>query len=89
MNLLIRGQEILLAMRWDLKNADSDAVERLASELSSQPSLNLKDPRIASTLARLLVMRGITEAEAAERFLTPALSHLHSPYLMAGMTAGR
>ena len=30
-------------------------------------------------------MRGITEVEAAERFLTPALSHLHSPYLMAGM----
>ncbi len=30
-------------------------------------------------------MRGITEAEAAERFLTPDLAHLHSPYLMAGM----
>ncbi len=74
-------------MRWDLKNTDSDAVERLASELSSQASLNLKDPRIASTLARLLVMRGITEAEVAERFLTPSLSHLHSPYLMSGMTA--
>lgn len=74
-------------MRWDIKNTDSDAVERLALELSSQASLNLKDPRIASTLARLLVMRGITEAEAAERFLTPSLSHLHSPYLMSGMTA--
>jgi single-stranded-DNA-specific exonuclease len=72
-------------MRWDLKNADPDAVERLASELSSQPSLNLKDPRIASTLARLLVMRGLTEATAAQRFLTPELAHLHSPYLMAGM----
>ena len=72
-------------MRWDLKTADSRAVERLAAELSSQPSLRLKDPQIASTLARLLVMRGITEAEAAERFLTPELSHLHSPYLMAGM----
>ncbi len=32
-------------------------------------------------------MRGITEAETAERFLTPSLSHLHSPYLMAGMKA--
>ena len=72
-------------MRWDLKTADSDTIERLAAELSSQPSLRLKDPRIASTLARLLVMRGITGAEAAERFLTPALAHLHSPYLMAGM----
>ena len=72
-------------MRWDLKTADSEVVERLASELSSQPSLRLKDPEPASTLARLLVMRGISEAEAAEQFLTPSLSHLHSPYLMAGM----
>src|SRR6478609_6008582 len=72
-------------MRWDLKNADSGEVERLAAELSSQPALQLKDPRIASTLARLLVMRGITEAEAGKRFLTPELAPLHSPYLMAGM----
>jgi single-stranded-DNA-specific exonuclease len=72
-------------MRWDSKTADSPAVERLAAELSSQPSLHLKNPQIASTLARLLVMRGITEAEAAEKFLAPSLLHLHSPYLMAGM----
>jgi single-stranded-DNA-specific exonuclease len=30
-------------------------------------------------------MRGIAEVEAAEHFLAPALSHLHSPYLMTGM----
>jgi single-stranded-DNA-specific exonuclease len=72
-------------MRWDLKTADSAAVARIAAELLSQPSLGFKDPQIASTLARLLVMRGISEAEAAERFLAPALSHLHSPYLMSGM----
>jgi len=72
-------------MRWDLKTADSAAVERLAAELISQPSLCLKNPEIASTLARLLVMRGISEVEAAEHFLAPALSHLHSPYLMSGM----
>jgi single-stranded-DNA-specific exonuclease len=72
-------------MRWDLKTADSAAVERLAAELISQPSLCLKNPEIASTLARLLLMRGISEVEAAEHFLAPALSHLHSPYLMSGM----
>src|ERR1700690_4515999 len=72
-------------MRWDLKTADPHAVEHLAAELSSQPSLRLRDPQIATTLARLLVMRGVTEGEAAERFLSPALSQLHSPYLMAGM----
>jgi single-stranded-DNA-specific exonuclease len=74
-------------MRWDLKTADPAVVKRLAAELISQPSLRLKDPQIASTLARLLVMRAITEVEAAERFLAPELSHLHSPYLMAGMKA--
>ncbi len=74
-------------MRWDLKTADSDTVERLAAELISQPALGLKDPQTGSTLARLLVMRGITESEAAKRFLAPSLSHLHSPYLMAGMKA--
>ena len=72
-------------MRWDLKIADSPTVQRLAAELTSQPALRLKDPQTASTLARLLVMRGITEGEAAEQFLAPSLSHLHSPYLMAGM----
>src|ERR1700690_2973121 len=72
-------------MRWDLKIADSLTVERLAAELASQPALRLKVPQTASTLARLLVMRGITEGEAAERFLAPSLAHLHSPYLMTGM----
>ncbi|MGH9505013.1 MAG: single-stranded-DNA-specific exonuclease RecJ [Terriglobales bacterium] len=72
-------------MRWDLKTADAALVERLATELISQPSLRLKDPQIASTLARLLVMRNITDAGAAGYFLALALSHLHSPYLMAGM----
>ena len=72
-------------MRWDLKTADLPAVERLAAELSSQPSLQVQDPQIATTLARLLVMRGITEAEAAGRFLAPSLAHLHSPYLLSGM----
>ena len=72
-------------MRWDLKTADSQAVGRLASELNSQPSLHLKDQNLAATLARLLVMRGITSVEAAEQFLIPSLSQLHSPYLMAGM----
>ena len=32
-------------------------------------------------------MRGIDEPEAALRFLTPSLDHLHSPYLLTGMKA--
>ena len=50
-------------MRWDPKNADSRAVERLAADLTAQPSLRLKDTLVATTLARLLVMRGISEAD--------------------------
>jgi single-stranded-DNA-specific exonuclease len=37
-------------------------------------------------VARLLALRGITPANA-EKFLSPSLDHLHSPYLMRGMTA--
>jgi single-stranded-DNA-specific exonuclease len=62
-------------------------VQSLAATLSLQPELNLSDPRAAATVARLLVMRGIDEPEAALRFLTPSLDHLHSPYLLTGMKA--
>jgi single-stranded-DNA-specific exonuclease len=72
-------------MRWDLKTTDSSAVECLAAQLFSQSSLGLKNPEVASTLARLLMIRGIADGEAAGRFLAPSLSHLHSPYLMTGM----
>ena len=72
-------------MRWVAKNADAAAAETLAAELSIQPSLGLKNPKLATTVARLLLMRGISGAEAAEHFLAPSLSHLHSPYLMTGM----
>ena len=50
--------------------------QRLAAEAS-----------ISSTLARLLLMRGVATAEAARRFLSPSLDHLHSPYAMSGMAA--
>ncbi len=61
-------------MRWALRNADAATVERLAREA-----------QLPSTVARLLVARGIESAEDAHRFLAPSLSHLHSPYLMKGL----
>jgi single-stranded-DNA-specific exonuclease len=61
-------------MRWALRTADPTLVETLASEL-----------RLSQTIARLLATRGITSAEAAHRFLSPELFHLHSPYDMLGM----
>jgi len=55
--------------------------------LAANTHLGLRDPQLTTTLARLLVMRGIDDSQTAGRFLTPSLAHLHSPYLMSGMKA--
>ena len=72
-------------MRWLLRNVDSAQVDLLADRLRSRSARRIRDPQLASTLACLLTSRGIPNAEAAERFLSPSLSHLHSPYTMTGM----
>ncbi len=75
-------------MRWKLQSADAAQVECLAAELRNNFKLQRDGGgHLASTLARLLVMRGITDAESAGRFLAPSLTHLHSPYAMTGMKA--
>jgi single-stranded-DNA-specific exonuclease len=75
-------------LKWLPKIVDDFQVRSLADELLSSAAAHLHgDARLASTLARLLVMRGIPDAESAERFLAPSLTHLHSPYLMSGMRA--
>src|SRR5690242_20668482 len=71
-------------MRWVPKTADSLQVQVLAAELRGS---SFGDINLSSTLARLLVSRGIADRAAAERFLAPSLTHLHSPYLMTGMKA--
>src|SRR5438874_8015883 len=38
------------------------------------------------TVARLLCLRGLRDPDAAARFLSPSLEHLHDPFLMAGMS---
>ena len=63
-------------MRWALRTADDAIVQRLTSER-----------QLSAIVARLLVARRIQSEEAAQQFLSPALSHLHSPYLMLGMKA--
>jgi single-stranded-DNA-specific exonuclease len=70
-------------MKWIPRVADAEQVRLPAVQLHSDPTV--KRSTLAATLARLLVMRGITQPEAAEYFLKPSLAHLHSPYLMAGM----
>ena len=61
-------------MRWVLRNADSQNVQRLALENN-----------LPTWLARLLAVRGIVPGEPAQKFLNPTLSDLHSPYLMTGL----
>ncbi|MGA2905316.1 MAG: single-stranded-DNA-specific exonuclease RecJ [Candidatus Korobacteraceae bacterium] len=61
-------------MRWLLRNADSQDVQRLALEIS-----------LPVSFARLLAVRGIQTAEQAHKFLSPSLQDLHSPYLMSGL----
>jgi single-stranded-DNA-specific exonuclease len=61
-------------MRWQISQVDSEVVAKLARELDVSP-----------LVVRLLVGRGITKPEAAERFLHPSLAHLHDPYLMTDM----
>jgi single-stranded-DNA-specific exonuclease len=61
-------------MRWSVKPPDPAAASRLSSEAQVSP-----------LIAHLLLQRGITSAGQAQLFLKPALSHLHSPYLMLGM----
>jgi single-stranded-DNA-specific exonuclease len=74
-------------MKWALKTADPARLESLAEELRSHSGLGAKILDQATTLARLLIMRGITDSESAARFLSPSLSHLHAPELMTGLRA--
>ena len=59
---------------WRLLPHDRGATERLSQALNVSP-----------VLAQLLVNRGLTDAEAARRFLTAPLSGLHDPALLPGV----
>ncbi len=70
-------------MRWLSTPVDNSQSESLAASL---PDLKLNlPPRSLPILADLLVRRGITHLDAAQRFLSPTLDHLHDPLLMSGM----
>jgi single-stranded-DNA-specific exonuclease len=63
-------------VRWVLRSADPQHVQRLALENN-----------LAPWLARLLAVRGVESGEQAQKFLAPSLQDLHSPYLMTGLRA--
>ncbi len=61
-------------------------MQALADGIASLPFL-LTNLVLRNTLAKLLVLRGIDSPESALPFLSPSITHLHSPYLMTGMKA--
>jgi single-stranded-DNA-specific exonuclease len=61
-------------MRWQIREVDGDAVARLGRDLN-----------IPNIIARLLILRGVSDPESAQRFLNPTLDQLHNPFLLADM----
>ncbi|MGB9195526.1 MAG: single-stranded-DNA-specific exonuclease RecJ, partial [Terriglobales bacterium] len=70
-------------MRWLSNPIDASKTQALAAALTDL-KLNLP-AQSRPVLADLLVRRGITDLAAAQRFLSPALDHLHDPLQMSGM----
>ncbi len=80
--------------RWELAAEDPAQVQALAealrdvSGLASIASNRTADPGRRNplhTLARLLLRRGLTDADSAARFLAPCVDHLHLPGQMTGL----
>lgn len=74
----------VLNSRWNFREADPGRVRALQDAIA--PLLGA-DPETRSTLAKLLVLRGIDAPDAATAFLSPSIDQLHSPYLLTGMKA--
>ena len=75
-------------MQWISKPTDLVAVEGLAASLRRESWFRgSSTPRSASILAPLLASRGISDGDSAQRFLLPALVHLHAPEKMTGLRA--
>lgn len=62
--------------RWKMDAADPEAVRRLVDAL-----------QLSRPVARLLVLRGITQPQEARRFLNPDEVPLYDPFLLKGMDA--
>src|ERR1700757_5156463 len=75
-------------MQWIQRSSDPALVDSLIAGLRSDSAFRgTASARSAHILAPLLVRRGIHDADSAQRFLFPSLSHLHSPKLMTGLEA--
>src|SRR6202034_4256059 len=74
------------SMRWLQRPTDESLAGPLIAGLRTDPALR-GATNAAHILAPLLVRRGITDPDAAQRFLTPSIAHLHSPEQMTGLRA--
>jgi single-stranded-DNA-specific exonuclease len=75
-------------MQWIQKPTDPTLVAPLIASLRNESAFRgTASARTAHILAPLLVRRGITDADSAQRFLAPSLSHLHAPEMMTGLRA--
>jgi single-stranded-DNA-specific exonuclease len=61
-------------MRWIIPTVNPESVARLR-----------RGEKLSPLMARLLLLRGVEQAEQVKDFLDPSLSGLHDPFLMAGM----
>lgn len=60
---------------WLIPEVDATAVRALADALRLHP-----------ITARVLINRGLSDPDAARRFLEPSIAHLHDPLQLAGMS---
>ena len=75
-------------MQWIQKPSNPELTAALAVSLREDaPFRGTPVARSARILAPLLARRGITDAEAAQRYLSPSLSHLFLPEQLTGLRA--
>jgi single-stranded-DNA-specific exonuclease len=77
-------------VKWQLRSEDAAKVRALSKSLADLPRLKFNSSSqnsqtMTDTLARLLLQRGIGDAQAAANYLWPELSHLHAPEKMKGL----
>ena len=73
-------------MQWIPKPTEQSLVDPLITSLRAEPAIRGGvTARAVPILAPLLVRRGITDAAAASRFLSPSLDHLNFPEQMTGL----
>jgi single-stranded-DNA-specific exonuclease len=65
---------VVRVKRWSVSSPDTAKVKSLCDEFG-----------VSELIGKLLCNRGITEIEDADRFLNPAISSLHDPFLMTDM----